>query len=64
MGSGSRCSDERFRDGEWNHYRFVANGAVIETWINGAKVTKLGDEEIYRTHPIDLIGLHVRGGGN
>jgi len=47
-----------------NHYRIVAKGAVIEIWINGKKITKLVDEEIYKTHPKGLIGLQVHGVGD
>ncbi len=59
-----RQPHEHYRDGEWNHYRIVATGPVIETWINGTKITKLVDEEIYKTHPKGLIGLQVHGVGN
>lgn len=47
------------RNGEWNHYRIVARGARIETYINGRKVADLADGEIYKTHPQGHIGLQV-----
>ncbi len=47
------------RNGEWNHYRIVAKGPRIVTYINGRKVADLADEEIYRTHPKGHIGLQV-----
>ncbi len=59
-----RSPHKHYRDGEWNHFRIVAKGPVIETWINGTKVTKLVDEEIYQSHPKGLIGLQVHGVGN
>jgi hypothetical protein len=52
-----------FKDGEWNHYRVVAKGPRIQTWINGKPVADLTDEAIYKTHPKGLIGLQVHGIG-
>lgn len=49
------------KNGEWNHYRIVANGSRIQTWVNGAKVADLTHEEIYKTHPKGKIGLQVHG---
>ena len=48
-----------FRNGEWNHYRIVAKGARIQTYINGRLVADLSDEAIYATHPEGHIGLQV-----
>lgn len=50
-----------FKNGEWNHYRVVAKGARIQTWINGQPVDDLTHEEIYKSHPKGLIGLQVHG---
>jgi hypothetical protein len=33
-----------FKPGEWNHYRVIANGQVIKTWVNGVPVANLTDE--------------------
>ena len=52
-----------FRNGEWNHYRIVAKGARIQTFINNQPVADLSDEEIYKTHPEGHIGLQVHGIG-
>jgi hypothetical protein len=52
-----------FDDQSWNHYRIVAKGPKIETWINGNKVGSLVDEEAARTHPEGFIGLQVHGIG-
>ena len=48
-----------FRNGEWNHYRIIAEGPRIRTFINGQLVADLTDEEIYKTHPEGHIGLQV-----
>jgi len=52
-----------FKDGEWNKYRIVAQGARIQTWINGEAVEDLTDEEKFKTHPKGFIGLQVHGVG-
>lgn len=54
---------KQFRDGEWNHYRILARGANIQTWINGRQVANLTDEEIFKSHPKGFIGLQVHGIG-
>lgn len=54
---------KHFKDGEWNHYRVVAKGPRIQTWINGQPVADITDEEIYQTHPRGFIGLQVHGIG-
>ncbi len=50
---------DHFKNGEWNHYRIVAQGARIQTFINGQPIADLSDEEIYKTHPEGHIGLQV-----
>ena len=50
-----------FQDGAWNHFRIVAQGPRIQTWINGQPIEDLTDEAIYRTHPKGFIGLQVHG---
>lgn len=60
----SRLKPHRhFKDGEWNHYRIVARGPRIQTWINGQSIEDLRDEAIYQTHPRGFIGLQVHGIG-
>jgi len=54
---------KHFRDGQWNHYRIVAQGPRIQTWINGEAIGDLTDEEIFKTHPKGFIGLQVHGIG-
>ena len=48
-----------FKNGEWNHYRVIAKGPHIQTFINGQLVADLIDEAIYETHPRGHIGLQV-----
>ncbi|MBA2115515.1 3-keto-disaccharide hydrolase [Bremerella alba] len=50
-----------FKDGEWNHFRIVAKGPQIQTWINGEPIETLNDAEIYKTHPKGFLGLQVHG---
>lgn len=50
-----------FKDGEWNHYRIVARGPRIQTWINGQPIDDLTHEGIYETHPKGFIALQVHG---
>lgn len=50
---------DHFKNGEWNHYRIIAQGARIQTFINGQPIADLTDEEIYKTHPEGHIGLQV-----
>lgn len=50
-----------FKNGDWNHFRIIAQGARIQTFINGQPVADLADEEIYKTHPKGHIGLQVHG---
>lgn len=48
-----------FKNGEWNRYRIVAQGARIQTFINGQPVADLSDGEIFKSHPAGHIGLQV-----
>lgn len=59
-----RKPHKNFKDGEWNKYRILAEGARIQTWINGQQISDLVDEEKLKTHPKGLIGLQVHGVGN
>ncbi len=56
-------SHNHIKNGEWNHYRIVAKGPRIQTWINGEQVADLTHEEIFKTHPKGFIGLQVHGIG-
>lgn len=53
-----------FKDDEWNHYRIIAKGPRIQTFINGEAVEDLTDDAIYETHSNGFIGLQVHGVGD
>jgi len=53
-----------FKDGAWNNYRIVAQGARIQTWINGEAIEDLADEAKFESHPKGFIGLQVHGVGD
>ncbi|MBN2312086.1 MAG: DUF1080 domain-containing protein [Candidatus Hydrogenedentes bacterium] len=53
-----------FKDGEWNHYRVLAQGARIQVWINGQPVEDITDEIRFESHPKGFIGLQVHGVGD
>jgi type 1 glutamine amidotransferase len=48
-----------FKNDEWNHYRVLAKGPLIRTWINGELVADLNDPESYELFPRGMIGLQV-----
>jgi quinoprotein glucose dehydrogenase len=50
-----------FIDEGWNRLRIVAQGARIQTWVNGQPVEDLVDDDVYRTHPKGFIGLQIHG---
>ncbi|MCB1226120.1 MAG: DUF1080 domain-containing protein [Verrucomicrobiales bacterium] len=49
------------KNGDWNHFRIVANGATIKSYINGTEVADLTNEAIFKSHPKGTIGLQVHG---
>jgi len=49
------------RRGEWNHFRVIAQGPRIRTFINGKPVADLTNQAVYQTHPRGHIGLQVHG---
>ena len=54
---------KHFKDGEWNKYRVLANGANIKVWINDHLISDLTDEAKLKSHPKGFIGLQVHGIG-
>jgi hypothetical protein len=48
-----------FQKGEWNHYRVVAKGESIKTWVNGVPVADLVDKTTNMKS--GFIGLQVHG---
>jgi hypothetical protein len=59
-----RKPHKHLKDGEWNKYRILAEGARIQTWINGTQISDLVDEAKLKSHPKGFIGLQVHGVGN
>jgi hypothetical protein len=57
----SKNSHNHMKNGEWNHFRVIAKGPRIQTWINGEPVADLTHEDIYKVHPKGFIGLQVHG---
>lgn len=55
---------QKYQSGEWNHYRILAKGPTIQTWLNGDMITELTNEELYGKHPKGIIGFQVHGVGN
>jgi len=53
-----------FKPTDWNSYRIVAQGARIQTWINGQPIGDLVDEAKFASHPKGFIGLQVHGVGD
>ncbi len=50
-----------FKNDEWNHFRIIAKGPRIQTFINGQQIADLTHDEIYGTHPKGFLGLQVHG---
>ncbi|MGE9268282.1 MAG: 3-keto-disaccharide hydrolase [Verrucomicrobiales bacterium] len=59
----ARKPHKHFKDGEWNHYRILAQGPRIQVWINGEQVSDLTDEKVFKSHPKGFFGLQVHGVG-
>ena len=50
------------KGGEWNHFRVLAVGDQVTTWINGEKiVTTTIPPERHATNPTGFIGLQIHG---
>jgi hypothetical protein len=46
-----------YKDGQWNHYRIVAQGDRIRSWVNGVPCADFRD----KTDASGFIGLQVHG---
>lgn len=56
---------DHFKNGEWNHYRVLAEGPRIRTWVNGHLIADLTLEDAYHeNYGEGVIGLQVHGVGN
>jgi hypothetical protein len=56
----NEAAREAFKQDEWNHYRILAVGDSIKTWINGIPAADLTDDMT----PSGFIGLQVHGVGS
>jgi hypothetical protein len=52
------------RLGEWNHFKIVANGRRIQTWLNGVLAADFTDDDDKAFAPKGFIALQVHGVGN
>ena len=59
--SSSPDEHQTFKNGDWNHYRVVADGNRIQTWINGTQVEDLEMPPV--ESKTGFIGLQVHGIG-
>lgn len=50
-------AQKAFKDNEWNHYRIVAQGDRIRSWVNGVAAADFCD----KTDASGFIGLQVHG---
>lgn len=53
--SSKPAAQQAFKDGQWNHYRVVAQGDRIRSWVNGVPCADFRD----KTDASGLIGLQV-----
>lgn len=61
----SVSTHEHFLNDGWNHYRILAVGRRIQTWINGTQVADLlYDKGRYMDNPEGFIGLQVHSVGD
>ena len=58
-----RKPHKHFKDGQWNAFRVLAQGARIQVWVNGKQISDLTDEAKLKSHPKGFIGLQVHGIG-
>jgi hypothetical protein len=49
--------------GEWNHFKIVANGRRIQTWLNGVPAADFTDDDDEAFAPSGFIALQVHGVG-
>lgn len=44
-GAFAEAIEEQVREGDWNRYRVVCRGPVIETFVNGRQISRVEDEQ-------------------
>jgi hypothetical protein len=52
------------RLGEWNHFKIVANGRRIQTWLNGVPAADFTERDDKAFAPSGFIALQVHGVGD
>ena len=52
------------RLGEWNHFKIVARGNRIQTWLNGVPAADFTDKDEQAFAPSGFIALQVHGVGS
>jgi hypothetical protein len=55
--SNKPAARNAYQDGQWNHYRIVAQGDHIRSWVNGVPCADFHD----KTDATGFIGLQVHG---
>jgi len=51
---------DAFKPGAWNHFRILADGETLKTWLNGEPVAEVEDDLTARGH----VALQLHGIGN
>jgi len=52
-------SHSHYKNDKWNHFRVIAKGPRIQTFVNGHAVADLTHAESYQSHSRGSIGLQV-----
>jgi hypothetical protein len=52
-------SHSHYKNDQWNHFRVIAKGPRIQTFVNGHAVADLTHAESYQSHPKGSVGLQV-----
>jgi hypothetical protein len=61
---GNEAARNAFRHGEWNHFKVVAKGRRIQTWLNGVPAADVTDEDEEAFLPSGFIALQVHSVGD
>ncbi|MGC1243522.1 MAG: family 16 glycoside hydrolase [Chryseosolibacter sp.] len=68
LGTGWLSAEAKINNGHhylfnegWNHIRILAQGARVQTWVNGHAVEDLTNGEVFKTHARGFIGLQMHG---
>jgi hypothetical protein len=61
---GNDKARKAFKHGDWNHFKIVAKGRRIQTWINGVPAADYTDKDEKAFVPKGFIALQVHGVGD